>query len=74
MTPEEFHKTDMTGRKVVFRNPQIRHGWIESIFKDGAIICRVAYRGKDTKKPVPDDAEIERSYQPCQTFELEEGE
>lgn len=28
---------------------------------------------KDTKKPVPDDAEIERSYQPCQTFELEEG-
>lgn len=54
MTPEEFHKTDLTGRKVVFRNPQIRHGWIESIFKDGAIICRVAYRGKDTKKPAPD--------------------
>lgn len=22
MTPEEFHKTDLTGRKVVFRNPQ----------------------------------------------------
>lgn len=74
MPPEEFHKTDLTGRKVVFRNPQIQHGWIESIFKDGAIICRVAYRGNDTKKPAPDDAEIERSYQPCQTFELEEGE
>lgn len=74
MPPEEFHKTDLTGRKVVFRNPQIQHGWIESIFKDGAIICRVAYRGNDTKKPAPDDAKIERSYQPCQTFELEEGE
>lgn len=51
----------------------LRNEWIESIFKDGAIVCSIAYRGKDTKKPAPDDAKIERSYQPCQTFELEEG-
>lgn len=73
MTPEEFHKTYLTGRKVVFRNPKLRHGWIESIFKDGAIVCSIAYRGKDTKKATPPDAKIDRSYQPCQTFELEEG-
>lgn len=43
-------------------------------FKDGAIVCSIAYRGKDTKKAPPPDAKIDRSYQPCQTFELEEGE
>lgn len=52
----------------------LRNGWIESIFKDGAIVCSIAYRGKDTKKATPPDAKIDRSYQPCQTFELEEGE